>query len=56
LEFTFLNIEWNQDENILLAVEDKLGLKFESQKAPVEVITIDQIDHAIGKLRVANVE
>ena len=32
----------------MLAVEDKFGLKFESHKAPVEVITIDHIDKPSG--------
>jgi uncharacterized protein (TIGR03435 family) len=39
-----LDVEWEEGDDIIHAVEDKFGLKFESQKAPVEVIEIDRIE------------
>ena len=39
-----LDVEWETGDDIMQAVEDKFGLKFESQKAPVDVIVIDRIE------------
>jgi uncharacterized protein (TIGR03435 family) len=37
-------LAWAADENIRTAVEDQFGLKFESQKAPVDTVVIDHIE------------
>jgi len=37
-------VEWGEDEAFLPAMQDQLGLKLESQKGPVDVLTIDHIE------------
>lgn len=39
-----LPLHWDADENVMTAVEDEFGLKFESQKAPVDTLIIDHIE------------
>jgi uncharacterized protein (TIGR03435 family) len=39
-----LLVHWNADEDFMTAVQDQLGLKFESQRAPVDTIVIDHIE------------
>jgi uncharacterized protein (TIGR03435 family) len=39
-----LLVHWNADEDFMTAMQDQLGLKFESQKAQVETIVIDHIE------------
>lgn len=35
---------WDADENFMTVVQEQLGLKFESQKAPVDIFVIDKIE------------
>ncbi len=37
-------VEWGADEDFLPAMQEQLGLKLESQKGPVDVLTIDSIE------------
>lgn len=37
-------VEWGADEGFLPAMQEKFGLKLESQKGPVDVLTIDNIE------------
>jgi uncharacterized protein (TIGR03435 family) len=37
-------VEWGADEDFLPAMQEQLGLKLESQKGPVDVLTIDNIE------------
>jgi uncharacterized protein (TIGR03435 family) len=38
------NIAWAQDEDMVTAVLEQLGLKFESQKSPIELLVIDRLE------------
>jgi uncharacterized protein (TIGR03435 family) len=45
LQGTYLiSLEWGSDEDYQTAIEEQLGLKFESQKAPMDTIVIDHIE------------
>ena len=37
-------VEWGADEDFLPAMQEQLGLKLESQKGPVDALTIDSIE------------
>jgi uncharacterized protein (TIGR03435 family) len=39
-----IRIAWESDDDFLSAVADQLGLKFQSQKAPVDVLVIERIE------------
>lgn len=40
----FFGVMWSEDEDFLTVMQEEFGLKFESRKAPVEVIVIDHIE------------
>ncbi|SPE39304.1 putative Antirepressor regulating drug resistance protein [Candidatus Sulfopaludibacter sp. SbA3] len=40
----WFHIGWDSDEDLIPAIEEELGLKFESQKAPVDILVIDKIE------------
>ena len=37
-------VEWDDDQDFLHAMQEQFGLKLESQKGPVDVLTIDHIE------------
>jgi uncharacterized protein (TIGR03435 family) len=39
-----ISFHWDEDDSFISALEDTTGLKFESQKAAMEFLTIDHID------------
>jgi uncharacterized protein (TIGR03435 family) len=39
-----VSFTWDDDDNFVSAAEEATGLKFESQKAPMEFFTIDHVD------------
>jgi len=40
----WIQIGWDSDDDFIPAIQDELGLRFESQKAPVDVLLIDHIE------------
>jgi len=40
----YFGLQWNGDEDIKVAVADSFGLKFESQKAAVDLVVIDHVE------------
>jgi len=40
----WIQVGWDSDDDFIPAIQDELGLKFESQKAPVDVLVIDHIE------------
>jgi uncharacterized protein (TIGR03435 family) len=40
----FFDVAWGVDEDMITAVQEELGLKFESQKAPIDLVVIDHIE------------
>ena len=40
----WFRVGWDPDEDPIAAIEEELGLKFEFQKAPIEVLVIDHIE------------
>jgi|SRR5579862_8159226 len=40
----FFNIAWGPDEDMITAILEQLGLRFESQKAPIELLIIDRLE------------
>ncbi len=38
------NVSWGPDEDMITEVEEQLGLKIESQKAPIDLLVIDYIE------------
>jgi uncharacterized protein (TIGR03435 family) len=37
-------VEWDDDQDFLHAMQEQFGLKLESQKGPVDVLTIDHVE------------
>ncbi len=57
-----LTLEWAPEESelhrepgpsLFTAIQEQLGLKLESEKAPVEILAIDHIDRPLGELTLA---
>jgi uncharacterized protein (TIGR03435 family) len=40
----FFNVTWGSDEDMVTALQEQLGLKLESQRAPVELLVIDHLE------------
>lgn len=40
----FFDVAWGPDEDMVTAVQEKLGLRLESQKAPIDLVVIDHIE------------
>jgi uncharacterized protein (TIGR03435 family) len=40
----FFNVAWGPDQDMVTAILEQLGLRFESQKAPIELLVIDRIE------------
>jgi uncharacterized protein (TIGR03435 family) len=38
-------LKWGDDVSIFTAVQEELGLKLEPQRAPVDVVVVDSVDH-----------
>jgi uncharacterized protein (TIGR03435 family) len=39
-----VSFHWESDEDFLSSAAEALGLRFESRKAPVDVVAIDRIE------------
>ena len=39
-----LRLTWNDDDDFMTALQDELGLKLESQQAPMDILTIDRVE------------
>ena len=37
-------LRWGTDDNFMGAVEEQLGLKFEAETAPMDVVIVDRIE------------
>ncbi len=40
----WIQVGWDSDDDFIPAIQEELGLRFESQKAPVDVVVIDHIE------------
>jgi len=40
----FFDVAWGPDQDMVTAVQEKLGLRLESQKAPIDLVVIDHIE------------
>jgi uncharacterized protein (TIGR03435 family) len=40
----FFAVPWYENESVMTAVEDQLGLKFESQRVPMDTIVVEHIE------------
>ena len=40
----WIQIGWDSDEDLIPAIEDELGLKFEARRAAVDVVVIDHVE------------
>jgi uncharacterized protein (TIGR03435 family) len=38
------NLSWGSDEDMVTAILEQLGLKIETQRAPIDTIVIDHIE------------
>lgn len=38
------NVAWGTDEDMVTAILEQLGLRFESRKAPIELLVIDRLE------------
>jgi uncharacterized protein (TIGR03435 family) len=49
IQGTYLfQLGWGPDENVMAAIQQQLGLRFESQKAPVDTLVIDHIERPLA--------
>lgn len=40
-------VQWSEEVSIFTAVQEQFGLKFEAERAPVEVVVVDSVDHPV---------
>ena len=49
IQGTYLfQVGWGPDSDIMTAVQQQLGLRFESEKAPMDTLVIDHIEKPDG--------